>query len=162
MYGLLTGYLYTESMKSSARAPPTAPAPALATAPSVANTEAPTAPTATAERILVVVDHENSDATEMKFRVRPTITVARLMQAICKQFKLEYEKYVHCSLKTNCSLLKQKCYDRIQLHMLLETEEDEEDGSTMERVYCPMDETLTTLGATEGQRFVVTEIGESD
>ena len=46
--------------------------------------------------------------------------------------------------------------------MLIDVEDDEEDGSSVERVYCPMNSTLLALGAIEGQRFVVSEIGESD
>ena len=48
---------------------------------------------------------------------------------------------------------------RTQLHMLIEVEAGEE--SVVERVFCPMNEALASLGAREGQRFVVGEIGES-
>ena len=43
--------------------------------------------------------------------------------------------------------------------MLLDVEDG--DDTAVERVFCPLGETLAALGASEGQRFVVGEFGQS-
>ncbi|KZT72361.1 hypothetical protein DAEQUDRAFT_723060 [Daedalea quercina L-15889] len=105
--------------------------------PAEAKTSKPVPRSQPEDRFVVIIEYDDGsgEETQTKFKTRGRHLVSKVLLQACRTFGIE------------------NMYDRSQLVLALDTEED---GEIVEHRYiCPADETMANVGAAEESRFIV-------